>query len=225
MSAAANEMVDTTESNGELAQRPHKEKLIDPNLVHYSPYNPPERVSDHNVRALAQSMSKLGLIYPVLVDPDNVLIEGHRRVAAARLLGWKTIRAYVMKGDRHRIYAEVNSTSKRMSGNDALGIWLQEPTAVTDYMSARFKSMEGHLGLSLVKKMHRAGLSLRAYNKAIRICHYCEQEPDFLPLVLLWFLECETLGSVQEAMARGVSPVVIIKAVRTLKSIKVRYES
>jgi len=41
--------------------------------------------------ALAANMDALGLLHPVVVAPDGLLLSGERRVAAAKLLGWKTI--------------------------------------------------------------------------------------------------------------------------------------
>jgi ParB family chromosome partitioning protein len=41
--------------------------------------------------ALAASMDALGLLHPVVVAPDGLLLCGERRVAAAKLLGWETI--------------------------------------------------------------------------------------------------------------------------------------
>ena len=44
-----------------------------------------------DLEALAANMDALGLLHPVVVAPDGLLLSGERRVAAAKLLGWKTI--------------------------------------------------------------------------------------------------------------------------------------
>jgi ParB family chromosome partitioning protein len=64
--------------------------LIDPN-----PRNPRQRES---VDELAASLNAYGLLQPVIVRPKDAryeLIAGHRRVAAARKLGWSEIDALV----------------------------------------------------------------------------------------------------------------------------------
>ena len=43
--------------------------------------------------SLQKSIEKLGLLHPVLVDRDNVLISGSRRVEACRAAGMSAIRA------------------------------------------------------------------------------------------------------------------------------------
>ena len=45
---------------------------------------------------LAASMAELGLLHPIVVRPDGVLVAGERRLRAAKLLGWETIRVTVV---------------------------------------------------------------------------------------------------------------------------------
>jgi ParB family chromosome partitioning protein len=44
-----------------------------------------------DIAGLAASMAQLGLLYPIIVTPDGLLVCGERRLRAAKLLGWKTI--------------------------------------------------------------------------------------------------------------------------------------
>jgi ParB family transcriptional regulator, chromosome partitioning protein len=49
-----------------------------------------------NIDGLASSMSELGLLQPILITHDKVLLAGYRRLAAAKKLGWKTIEALIV---------------------------------------------------------------------------------------------------------------------------------
>ena len=50
-----------------------------------------------DIAGLAASMSsELGLLHPIVVRPDGVLVAGERRLRAAQLLGWETIRVTVV---------------------------------------------------------------------------------------------------------------------------------
>ena len=51
--------------------------------------------TDADVAALAADIAKRGLQDPVEVTPDNVIVSGHTRVRAARLLGWADVRCVV----------------------------------------------------------------------------------------------------------------------------------
>jgi len=47
-----------------------------------------------DVSSLAASIAKLGILVPVIVDPQNVLISGARRLAACRQAGVPRVPAY-----------------------------------------------------------------------------------------------------------------------------------
>ena len=49
-----------------------------------------------DVTALAESLRKHGLLNPIVISEKNELIAGHRRLEAARKLGWKRIPAQVL---------------------------------------------------------------------------------------------------------------------------------
>lgn len=48
--------------------------------------------------ALAESITRLGLLQPITVSPDGMLVCGLRRLAAVRQLGWTTVRVWVRTG-------------------------------------------------------------------------------------------------------------------------------
>jgi ParB family chromosome partitioning protein len=49
-----------------------------------------------DIGSLMKSMKTYGLLNPIIINPNNELIAGHRRLEAARRLGWETITAAVM---------------------------------------------------------------------------------------------------------------------------------
>lgn len=52
---------------------------------------PRVRKSLGDITGLAQSIAKLGLLQPIVVDQNGVLICGHRRLEACKQLGWQMI--------------------------------------------------------------------------------------------------------------------------------------
>jgi N6-adenosine-specific RNA methylase IME4 len=50
-----------------------------------------------DVRSLAASIGKVGLLHPVVVDGNGRLVAGARRIAAARLLGWRDVPVRVVR--------------------------------------------------------------------------------------------------------------------------------
>lgn len=47
---------------------------------------------------LMESLTRVGLLQPVTITPDGYLICGYRRLAAAKELGWRTLRVWVRSG-------------------------------------------------------------------------------------------------------------------------------
>lgn len=52
-----------------------------------------------DIEALAESMERVGLLHPIVVREDLVLVAGHRRLEAARLLGWSSVACHVVNVD------------------------------------------------------------------------------------------------------------------------------
>ncbi|AIN92945.1 ParB N-terminal domain-containing protein [Treponema putidum] len=48
------------------------------------------------IEELAESLNRVGLLNPIIVNQNNVLIAGQRRLEAAKKLGWKMIEARVL---------------------------------------------------------------------------------------------------------------------------------
>ncbi|TVQ39367.1 MAG: ParB/RepB/Spo0J family partition protein [Spirochaetaceae bacterium] len=54
------------------------------------------RKSMGDLTPLAESLRKHGLLNPIVITPQHELIAGHRRLEAARQLGWETIPARIV---------------------------------------------------------------------------------------------------------------------------------
>lgn len=54
--------------------------------------------SEKQIKQVAESIKQFGFTNPVLIDKDNVLIAGHGRAAAAKLLGLETVPAIRVNG-------------------------------------------------------------------------------------------------------------------------------
>ncbi|MCR9142059.1 MAG: ParB N-terminal domain-containing protein [bacterium] len=65
---------------------------------------------------LKDSMRRLGLLQPILVDTNNVLVAGYRRLESAKALGWESIETRLVdiedKRDRLIIEADENITRR-----------------------------------------------------------------------------------------------------------------
>ena len=71
---------------------------------------------------LKDSMRRLGLLQPILVDTDNTLVAGYRRLEAAKALGWESIETRLVdvqdKKDRLIIEADENITRRDFTAEE-----------------------------------------------------------------------------------------------------------
>lgn len=68
-----------------------------------------------DVTALAESLRKHGLLNPIVVTGENELIAGHRRLEAARKLGWARIPARVIaeEDEADLVEMEIDENTQR----------------------------------------------------------------------------------------------------------------
>jgi ParB family transcriptional regulator, chromosome partitioning protein len=50
-----------------------------------------------DIDSLARSIAEIGLLHPIVIRPDGVLIAGERRLAACKALGWSEIPVRIME--------------------------------------------------------------------------------------------------------------------------------
>lgn len=207
-------------ANGLAAEAP-KWKLLRVEDVQTADYNPVRRTEARRIKSLVKSMSEIGLLYPILVDESNRVIDGHRRLAAAKELGWLTIQAIVLKGDRDAIYASVNVTAAKMTGNESLAAWLANPNAASPKNKKLFTEMVETLTLPVVRELCDRGLSSRAYQTALRISRYCNrQSAEFVRQVVRWLMDVAVIGQAMKSLEAGVPAKDLAAAVQKMKPLR-----
>lgn len=68
-----------------------------------------------DIGALADSFKRFGQICPILITKNNRLIAGHRRLEAAKMLGWRTINAVIWEnaGELSQLELELEENIQR----------------------------------------------------------------------------------------------------------------
>ena len=68
-----------------------------------------------DISALMESMRKYGLLNPIMINTENELIAGHRRLESARRLGWDTIEVMVLEkeGELEKLELEIEENVQR----------------------------------------------------------------------------------------------------------------
>jgi len=97
---------------------------------------------EEDLAPLMRSIDRLGLLQPVTITPDGVLICGQRRLEAVKQLGWRTLRVWVRVGlsdDLTRLLAEQdeNAMHKPLSPLDAAALYRELKDLLTEDAARR----------------------------------------------------------------------------------------
>ena len=144
-----------------------------------------------DIAGLAASMAELGLLHPIVVRPDGVLVAGERRLRAAKLLGWEKIRvtAVDLEAVARGELAE-NEVRKDFTLSEAVAIKRAleplEKVAAKERQAARGgkgRIASGKLptaitGRAADKAAKATGMARRTLEKAEAIVEAAEAEPE-----------------------------------------------
>ena len=82
------------------------------------------RKEPDDIESLMESMRRYGLLNPVTLNAQNVLIAGERRLEAAKRLGWQSIQAHILSNtdpiNELEIEIEENTQRSNFTESDLL---------------------------------------------------------------------------------------------------------
>lgn len=198
-------------------------KLVSIKSLKKSKHNPASRTK--NVKGLKESIGRVGLLDPIKISTNNEIIDGHRRTKVYEELGIAEIEAIVLSGDAAKIYAELNSQSKKLTGNEVLNVYLVNPDAVSPLIKARMDSAIETVGEALFKRLADEGLSLRAVHIATTICKINGREtPQNIVKALKWLLHFGMFGVAQKAITANTPPSKIWAAIERHKPLRASFD-
>src|SRR5262249_40552645 len=136
-----------------------------------------------DVDGLAASMKELGLLHPIVVRPDGVLVAGERRLRAAKLLGWTEIPVNIidLEAVTRGEFAE-NAVRKDFTLSEAVAIKRAleplEKVAAKERMLAGRPSGKFPKGRALDKVAKVVGKDRKTIERAEAIVDAAEAEPE-----------------------------------------------
>lgn len=77
---------------------PIEKKLVMVQLCDLVPYDRNPRRNNKSAKIVARSIELFGYINPIIITDDNLVLAGHTRLKALKLLGWKEADALQVSG-------------------------------------------------------------------------------------------------------------------------------
>jgi len=97
--------------------------IVPVNTIRHTTYNPLSRTKEGaKLKRLIESVSKNGIIYPILITADRNVVDGNRRLAAARAAGLENIDCIICNLDPDEAFKTVNTTAEKIAGKGWLEI-------------------------------------------------------------------------------------------------------
>lgn len=147
--------------------------LIPINTIIATPYNPPSRTKDGaEMAALTSTIKKYGLIQPLIITADRDLVDGNRRLAAAKAAGLEYVECIILPYgvDKDEVFGAVNTTSKKIGGKGWLeacrGGYKVPPPQIWAMYQELFKLI-GTYGIDLMIK-NNLGFNTLSLCKSVR---------------------------------------------------------
>lgn len=175
-------------------------------------FNPVSRTTPKSLKNLKNSISRVGILQPLLITLDFDLVDGHRRLACAKMLEMPTVPCIFTSGSQQDIYKEVNSTAKTLTRANDLFIYLSGGS-----MSGRSKAdieyLEGQIGRSGLEMMAEREISPMNVNHVAssyltRLLSITRDDP-FMPKAILWMLTLNQLWKVRVAVMTKLDPAIV----------------
>lgn len=114
-----------------------------------APYNPKERTADgQKLRQLTKTVIKYGIIQPLVITSDRDLVDGHRRLAAAKAAGLKTVDCIILPPsvDKDEVFGDLNTSSEKIGGKGWIAAYRYGLRKLPDAEFARCQELHKMLG-------------------------------------------------------------------------------
>ena len=140
-----------------------------------------------DIEGLARSIEEIGLLHPVVVRPDGMLVAGERRIKACLLLGWQDIPVTVIDLDAIvRGECDENQKRKDWTPTEAVAIAKEleplEREAARERLAVRSVDFtevnEADKGNALDKVADAVGMSRPTLTKAQEVIEAAEENPE-----------------------------------------------
>lgn len=187
-------------------------------------YNPKARVE--HLGTLMKSIKEFGIIMPLVIDADKNLIDGHRRLASAKLLKMAKVPVVQINGNlaKDKAYEIINTTSKRISNHDFIYIHINGGSIPKRALN-KINLLEEVVGTDGLKKLGDKGVTYTVLDCALMVQKYCSERNNntFLKRAIFWLSDNKMIYAVRRAMESKVKKETIQRAVAVGRPLKIKY--
>lgn len=156
-------------------------KQINIQDIKSNPAQPEARVSKQAIKGLKSSIEQHGVLSPILISPDGVLVDGHRRVECLKELGITSVSAIIFNGELNNLnpmqaFRVANENTRKISALEYLDVYLSGGEVPHTTMKQIVFIVE-KLGRRMLKKLKSEKVSpfyVGRLHPTFKKCHFTD---------------------------------------------------
>jgi hypothetical protein len=140
-------------------------------------FQPESRTTRPALKELERDILETGLVYPLVIDANGGLIDGHRRFSVLVHNGCTEIPCLILDEDQAERFAAVNGTVRTMRGKDAQEIYAKDPAALMPRQRNNIRRASEYMGSDLFSEIVSKGdaTAVSVYNIAQQASHFVSE--------------------------------------------------
>lgn len=193
-----------------------------PAEIKVSKFNPARRTDRNQLSGLLISIQQVGILHPLDLASDNVLADGHRRLACAKILKLPTVPVAIHKEsplDAPALWVVLNSETMNLTPSQWLaavdaGLPMETP-GFPESLKRRITQLLEFVGKEGIHQLVDAGRSPHIMDVADRIVRYTDKrdDPVFAKMTVSWLLKSGNVFSARSAIAEEIPNDILIEAI------------
>jgi hypothetical protein len=193
-------------------------------------FNPALRTTNGAMRGLVEQVRRYGrVLVPIILTKDNRLIDGHRRVAAAKELGIECVPCIFIDGDPRQLFSALNNSSsnRALKPTEWMDFYLQGGDVPSKDLVSKISGLEKLVGRRGLRELADRGISPSIYQWVVLVSNYCDDTSHkFMTSLLWWMINHRMSYTARKAVESGTPPQMIFDAIQSDKplSLKRQYE-
>lgn len=169
-------------------------KMMDVSALRFNGFNPRSRVMEGSTKfkRLLESVRQHGIISPLLVAPDGLVIDGHRRLACAIKLSLQEVPCVIASRNAQETWVEAVFNQQGISGKQIVQTVAQglSPVYLPTAEAKRVIDLQSVAGPELFQQMAEEGVSASIRTALNNVCRYTgDNSPEWRARVLRWLVK------------------------------------
>lgn len=187
--------------------RIRKVEMVNVADIKAAPFNPPDRTEKANLETLKAAILQANeIISPIIVSRDLHLIDGHRRLAVARELGWTAVPCIIVEYGLQEGWALLNGATRPIGAKGwtaaaAYGMDTRYMPKEQARRIERIRQIAGDEGLTILADKRMSNWFIQQVNSVARAIG--DMSEEYMKTIMLWLINHKQQYPARRAIELG----------------------